>query len=258
MRSITRRKPTGAFPAEFEDILSQQGRRVLAGTHALCGALANPRTRFVTAANLIEPRRADRLRAALDLQLLGALQRIDRPIPPETIWEMTEDYAEQLPKTARVSTVYFDSLREAGARIAERVGLDAMLRSASFRAFAEALAGRGLAAGWGRQVLCYGPGDHAGPHNDHHPRNPRARPGYVDLHLSLASPAVLHQWLVYARAGHFSEIVPVAGPAVISAYRLPFWHYVTPLAAKRHQARDARRWVLLGTFLYASAGRAGR
>ena len=82
--------------------------------------------------------------------------------------------------------------------------------------------------------------------------DPRARAGYIDIHLSLATPAVAHQWLVYARAGHFTEIVPVAGPAVVSAYRLPFWHYVTPLVATAGRARDARRWVLLGTFLSAA------
>jgi hypothetical protein len=246
------------FPAEFEDVLSRQGRRVLAGTHALCGALADPRTRFVSATGLVDRRQAARLRTLLDRHLLGALERIDRPIPPETIWEMTDDYAELLPKTARASTVYFESPREAGARVARRIGLEAMLRSDSFRAFAEALAGRALAADWGRQVLCYGPGDHAGPHNDHHPRNRRARGGYVDLHLSLASPAVLHQWLVYARAGHFTEIVSAAGAAMISAYRLPFWHYVTPLVAKPHRQPEARRWVLLGTFLFATGRAAER
>ena len=87
-----------------------------------------------------------------------------------------------------------------------------MMRSQSFRAFAEALAGRKLASGWGLQVLRYGPGDYAGPHNDHHPENKDAKGGYIDLHLSLASPAVAHQWLVYSRAGHFSEIVSVARP----------------------------------------------
>lgn len=243
--------PPDRFPAEFEDLLSRDGRRVLAGTHGLCGALADPRTRFVSATGLIDRRQAARLRAVLDRTLMNALRRIDRPIPPETIWEMTDDYAESLPKAVRASTVYFDSPREAGAHVARRIGLEAMLRSESLRAFAEALAGRALAGGWGRQVLCYGTGDYIGPHNDHHPRNPRARGGYVDLHLSLASPAVLHQWLVYARAGHFTEIASVADAATISAYRLPFWHYVTPLAAKAGRAHLARRWVLLGTFLYA-------
>jgi hypothetical protein len=126
-----------------------------------------------------------------------------------------------------------------------------MLRSASFHAFAQALAGRALAPKFGRQVLCYGPGDYAGPHNDHHPGNAKARKGYIDLHLSLSSPAVAHQWLVYAKAGHLSEIVPVHGAATLTAYRLPFWHYTTPLVAKPGQDAKARRWVLLGTFLFA-------
>src|SRR5204862_1125923 len=123
--------------------------------------------------------------------------------------------------------------RETGARAARRLGLAAMLRSPSFRAFAEALAGARLAAGWGLQVLRYGPGDYAGPHTDHHPENPRARRGYIDLHLSLCSPGVEHQWLVYSRAGHFSEIASVAGRATVTAYRLPFWHYTRRSSARR-------------------------
>ena len=95
-------------------------------------------------------------------------------------------------------------------------------------------------------LLRYGPGDYAGPHNDHHPENKDARSGYVDLHLSLCGPGVAHQWLVYSRAGHFSEIVSVAKPSTVTAYRLPFWHYTTPLVGKP----SAARWVLLGTFLY--------
>jgi hypothetical protein len=43
--------------------------------------------------------------------------------------------------------------------------------------------------------------------------------------------------------------VSVARPAAVTAYRLPFWHYTTPLVAKRGRS-DAARWVLLGTFLY--------
>ena len=119
--------------------------------------------------------------------------------------------------------------------MAERIGLARMMRSESFRAFAEALAGRKLRSGWGLQVLRYGPGDYAGPHNDHHPENADARQGYIDLHLSLCTPGVAHQWLVYSRAGHFSEIVSVAAPATVTAYRLPFWHYTTPLVGTRER-----------------------
>ncbi len=238
-------------PREFEDLLTREGRRVLAGTHALVGALADPRTRFLSIDGLISSTKAARLRALLDRTLPSTLERIDRPIPPDTIWKMREDYAEALPKATRASTVYFDRDDERGVRAARRIGLDSLLRSASFHAFAEALAGRPLAPEFGRQVLRYGPGDYAGPHNDHHPGNAKARAGYIDLHLSLSSPAVAHQWLVYAKAGHLSEIVPVHGAAMLTAYRLPFWHYTTPLVAKPGQDAKARRWVLLGTFLYA-------
>jgi hypothetical protein len=237
------------IPVEFEDLLTPAGRRVLAGTHALCGTLANPRTRFLARDDLLDRRKAERVRRVLEASLVDTLELMERPIPPESISAMRHDYGERLPKTSRAHTIYFESRREPGVKAAERIGLVRLMRSASFRAFGEALAGRRLASGWGLQALRYGPGDYAGPHNDHHPENKDARAGYIDLHLSLCSPGVAHQWLVYSRAGHFSEIVSVAKAAAVTAYRLPFWHYTTPLVAKRGRA-DAVRWVLLGTFLY--------
>jgi hypothetical protein len=237
------------IPVEFEDLLSASGKRVLAGTHALCGALANPRTRFLARGDLLDRNKVARVRRALEASLVDKLEFMERPIPPESISGMRHDYGERLPKTSRAHTIYFESRREPGVKAAENIGLVRLMRSASYRAFAEALAGRKLASGWGLQVLRYGPGDYAGPHNDHHPENEDARGGYIDLHLSLCSPGVAHQWLVYSRAGHFSEIVSVAGPASVTAYRLPFWHYTTPLAARPGRP-DAARWVLLGTFLY--------
>jgi hypothetical protein len=240
---------SNAIPAEFEDLLNASGRRVLAGRHALCGALANPRVRFLARHDLLDRAKAERVRRALEQSLADQLELMERPIPPESISDMRHDYGELLPKTSRAHTIYFESRREPGVKSAERIGLARMMRSASFRAFAEALAGRRLAANWGLQVLRYGAGDYAGPHNDHHPENKDARSGYIDLHVSLCAPEVAHQWLVYSRAGHFSEIVSVAQPATVTAYRLPFWHYTTPLVTKR--GKDAARWVLLGTFLYA-------
>jgi hypothetical protein len=231
---------------EFEDLLSRAGRRILAGTHPLCGALADPKRRFLAADDLLDRAKVARVRRLLEQELTPTLEALAKPIPPETIWEMRHDYGELLPKTSRSSTIFFDSRREPGVKAAERIGLVTMMRSASFRAFAEALAGRKLASGWGLQVLRYGPGDYAGPHNDHHPENPAAKGGYIDLHLSLCGPGVAHQWLVTSRAGHFSEIVSVTAPATVTAYRLPFWHYTTPLAG----TSKAARWVLLGTFLY--------
>jgi len=237
---------SNGIPVEFEDLLSSAGRRVLAGTHPLCGALANPRTRFLSSEDLLDRAKVARVRRTLEAELPDTLEPIEKPIPPDTIFDMKRDYGELLPKSSRARTIYFESRREPGYKAAERIGLVKMMRSPSFRAFAEALAGRKLASGWGMQVLRYGPGDYAGPHNDHHPENDKAKGGYIDLHLSLCGPGVDHQWLVYSRAGHFSEIVSVAGPATVTAYRLPFWHYTTPLVG----TPKAGRWVLLGTFLY--------
>lgn len=233
------------IPAEFEDLLSRAGRRILAGTHPLCGALADPKTRFLAADDLIDRTKARRVLRALET-LTPTLEPLVRPIPPESIWDMRRDYAEMLPKTHRSRTIFFENRRETGAIAASKIGLARLMRSQSFHAFAEALAGRRLASGWGMQVLRYEPGDYAGPHNDHHPENKRAARGYIDLHVSFCTPAVQHQWLVYSRAGHFSEIVPLAGACTITAYRLPFWHYTTPLVG----TQDAMRWVLLGTFIF--------
>ena len=238
------------FPAEFEAMLSAKGRRLLAGASPLEGALADRRRRFLAADGLLDPQRAEAGRLLLERHLLSHLARIDHPIPPEATWEMTENYAELLPKCARVSTATFERRRGHAFEAAARIGLAAMLRSASFHAFAERLAGQALAQRWGIQALCYGPGDYAGPHNDHHPEEPEARRGYVDVHLTLTSSAVAEQWLVYAVSGHFSRIETAARPGRITAYRLPLWHYTTPLVARRGCEAEARRWVLLGTFLY--------
>ena len=238
------------FPAEFEDLLSRDGRRVLAGSSPWCGALADPRRRFVALSGMIPAARANALRALLDRRLHGALSPMAAPIPPEATWEMRENYGELLPKTARVLTAYLERRRGRASAVAGEIGLAAMLRSASFRAFVEAVAGKPLRPRNGIQALCYGPGDYAGPHNDHHPVEPAARGGYVDCHVSLASPAIAHQWLVYAERGHLSRIESVATAGGITVYRLPFWHYTTPLAARPGRESAARRWVLLGTFLY--------
>ena len=83
------------------------------------------------------------------------------------------------------------------------------------------------------------------------PEIKRAAKVYLDFHLSLVGPGVAHQYLVYAKGGHFTEMVPVTESGCLTLYRLPFWHYTTPLQAKPKQEKKAARWVLLGTFLFA-------
>ncbi|MBK8158547.1 MAG: hypothetical protein IPK59_07175 [Rhodospirillaceae bacterium] len=243
------------IPREFEDLLTPAGRRILGGKAEICGALADPRRRFLALDGMISKSKAESLRRALEEHLRPLLSPMSDPIPPETIWEMKHNYEEWLPKTVRVSTAYIERKRDAASLRAQELGVVDLLKSESLAAFAEQLVGRNLDRKSGQQVLCYGPGDYAGPHNDHHPENARAAGGYLDLHLSLASKAVEHQYLVYAKGGHFTEMVPVSGLGFLTIYRLPFWHYTTPLQAKPGKAANARRWVLLATYLYAKEAR---
>jgi hypothetical protein len=225
------------FPDEFSELLRPRARR--AGPRA--------QTPFFAASDLIAPATAASAFSLLERHLAPTLKPLVRAIPPETIANQTRNYQERLPKTVRNRAADIDGTRSKAAKLAARIGLADMLSSPSYFAFAEKLAGRKLDPAFGRQVLRYGPGDYAGPHTDHHPEEPRAQGGYFDLHISFANKAATRQLLVYARSGHLDRAVDVAGPATIAAYRLPFWHYTTPLEG----GPDAARWVVLGTFLYA-------
>jgi hypothetical protein len=246
--------PKPAIPTEFEDLLTPAGKRVLAGDAPdVCGALADPRRRFIALNGMIAPTKAERLRRVLEREMTGLLTQLNQPIPPETIWEMKRNYDDWLPKSVRCRTAYLENRRGAAWRRAKDLGLIDLLSSPSMIAFGEAVLGRRLNPKGGQQILLYGPGDYAGPHTDHTPEIRRAAKGYLDFHLSLVGPGVAHQYLVYAKGGHFTEMVSVAESGCVTLYRLPFWHYTTPLQAKPKQERVAARWVLLGTFLFADS-----
>lgn len=239
------------FPAEFADLLTPRGRRILDGRDAdLRAALADPGRPFVAITGAIEPAAARAAWRLLDGALSPCLASLSQPIPPESITGQTRNHQERLRKTVRARTAYLERRGSQAWRAAERIGLIAMTGSDSFRRFVAIVAGRPLAAEFGRQVLCYRPGDYAGPHTDHHPEDARAAGGYVDAHLTFAGPGVARQYLVYARDGHFNEDVDLALAGGITIYRLPFWHYTTPLVARPRGEPTARRWVVLGTFLY--------
>src|SRR5690242_753307 len=102
---------SNVIPAEFEDLLSRAGRKVLAGTHPLCGALADPKRRFLAADDLLDRRKSGRLRKALEEGLADVLEPLAKPIPPESIWEMRRDYGELIHKIWCARHVLLDSLR---------------------------------------------------------------------------------------------------------------------------------------------------
>ena len=241
-----------AFPAQFDRLLTARARAALAaGTSRLAGALSDPARPFIVVPGALDARQCARGLAALETGLADVLAPLAAEIPPQSIWGQTRSFQERLPKVARMSSAYLGRRGSRGWARAEACGLIDLLGSDSLRRFGEMLTGRRLSPRIGRQVLCYRAGDYIGPHHDHHPDIPGARDGYLDIHISLVTPAVRRQLLVYARDGHLTEVVDVARHGLITAYRLPFWHYTTPLEARRGGGEAARRWVLLASYQFA-------
>lgn len=242
-----------AFPAQFERLLTPRARAALAaGTPRFAGALADPARPFFVLPGALDARQCARGLAALESGLQDVLAPLAASIPPQSIWGQTRSFQERLPKVARMSSAYLGRRGSRSWARAEECGLIEMLGSDSLRRLGEVLTGRRLSRRIGRQVLCYREGDYIGPHHDHHPDIAGARDGYLDIHISLVTRAVRRQILVYARDGHLTQVVDVARQGLITAYRLPFWHYTTPLEARRGAAGSARRWVLLASYQFAN------
>ena len=115
------------IPIEFEDLLNRAGKRVLAGTADVCGALADPRRRFVALRGMVNKAKAERLRTTLEREMSALLTDLSQPIPPETIWEMERNYDDWLPKSVRCRTAYLENRRGAAGKRAKELGLDDQL-----------------------------------------------------------------------------------------------------------------------------------
>lgn len=246
------------FPHEFSDLLTQKGLRIIKGkAKNSCGSFAGTDKYFVTLDGVISKNKARRCVELLDAHLYQHLAVEQRKIPRESITGMTENYEEVLNKTMHIKTSFFGSRSSRSYQAAEKIGLLPMMRSSTFVAFAEAVTGFKLHSDLNIQVSCYEHGDYVGPHNDHHPENAAFKDGFVDFHVMFTNKSVAHQYLVYENKGHFSEIVDINVQGGVSIYRLPFWHYTTPLEGKTGLERDARRWLLLGTFAILGEGNNG-
>ena len=239
------------FPAEFDELLNRRGRRALADPPQLEELIKRRQTPIVFFEGIIDAGVARECIRLLDQAVYPALRRMHTPIPREALTGMKRNYREELAKTVRVRTATLNSRSSKALAAAREVGLDAMMRSPSFRRFAQAVTSSNLRADqWGRQVICYETGDYSGPHNDHHPEHAETRNGFLDFHVMFANDAVAGQLLVYEQRGFLSESRDVSRAPAIAVYRLPFWHYTTPLQARPGREHSARRWLLLGSFDY--------
>ena len=239
------------FPSEFEDLLNRRGRRLFADAPKLDALVAKRRTPILLFDGIIDERVARECIRLLDAAVYPHLRRMHYPIPREALTGLKENYTEKLPKTMRVRTATFGSRKSNIREAAKEIGLADMMNSPSFLRFAQAVTDAPLHSNsWGRQVICYESGDYSGPHNDHHPENEDERNGFIDLHIMFSNDAVAHQLLVYEDRGYLSTAHDVSSRAAVAIYRLPFWHYTTPLIARDGKGSEARRWLLLGSFAY--------
>jgi len=237
------------FPAEFAELLNKRGQRLIANPPKLDVFRTKRATPIVVYDDLIDDRVAKRCIELLDRAMYPVIRRMETPIPREWIASMKKNYSDTLKKTVRVKTAMLNSRTSRAIDAAKEIGLAQMMRSESFLKFAEAIVGMPVDRGtWGRQVICYEQGDYSGPHNDHHPESPGSRNGFVDLHIMFSNDAVQTQQLVYEERGFLSASHEVSGPSGIAVYRLPFWHYTTPLVGRKGREAEARRWLLLGSF----------
>lgn len=237
------------FPDEFADFLTRRGLQVLKGKdREACALFRDGRSYYVNLHDVVNTSRAMAGAKLLDKHLYETLAVEQRGIPPESITRMRRNYTESLTKTLRFKTAFLKRRNARSYKVAEELGLLRMMGSDSFTRFAEAVTGLRLERDPDRQVICYGHGDYAGPHNDHHPEVESLRRGFVDFHVTLTTPDVAHQYLVYEEKGHFSKMVDINVQGGVSVYKLPFWHYTTPLWGKPGREASAHRWLLLGTF----------
>ncbi|MEA2162852.1 MAG: hypothetical protein QOK37_979 [Thermoanaerobaculia bacterium] len=240
-----------SFPAEFGDLLTSRARRLLADPPQFEVLLAQRRAPILFFENAIGKGVVKECIALLDRTMYPVLRQMHTPIPREALTGMRENYSESLTKTVRVRTAVLNSRTSKALDVAKEIGLSAMMNSRSFLQVAQAVTRSPLRTkGWGRQVICYNSGDYSGPHNDHHPEDAGTCNGFIDLHIMFSNDDVAHQFLVYEERGFLSVAHDVSRSGAIAIYRLPFWHYTTPLMARPGREQSARRWLLLGSFDY--------
>lgn len=237
-------------------MLTPRGLSILKGEAGeSCALFLDNKRYFASFDGALDKNKAENCVEILDAHLYKHLAIEQSRIPKDSITKMRENYEEVLSKTMHIKTTFLRRRSARAYEAAEKIGLLRMMRSSTFAGFAEAVTGLNLGRELDLQISCYEHGDYVGPHNDHHPEDAGAKNGYVDFHVTFTNNAVAHQYLVYEAKGHFSKIVDVNVQGGVSIYRLPFWHYTTPLAGKPGQEPGARRWLLLGSFKILGKGR---
>ncbi|MBV8543864.1 MAG: hypothetical protein JO088_03875, partial [Acidobacteria bacterium] len=130
-----------AFPSEFADLLNKRGQRLLSNPPRLDVFRKKRATPIVVFDDVIDRRVANACIALLDRAIYPVIRRMETPIPREWISSMKKNYTDKLLKTVRVKTATLNSRKSFALDAARSIGLSQMMRSESFRVFAESIVG---------------------------------------------------------------------------------------------------------------------
>ncbi|MFT3980795.1 MAG: hypothetical protein QM687_10025 [Ferruginibacter sp.] len=233
------------FPKEFSDILNRKGLDMLSGKNKTVAEDGDRRIKVVQ--DIIQPRYAESILTALEKNVFPLLRNCHAPVPASIIEEMTENYSEKLGKSMKMKSAEINSHSKT-YKMAKDIGLVDMLASESYRGMGQSLMGEKFGRSIGKQIICYEHGNYVSPHNDHHPENENIKDGYFDIQLMLSNKYVQHQWLVYEQQGFLNKFADITSLSGMAVYRLPFWHYTTPMMAKKKSESMAKRWLLLHSY----------
>ena len=253
------------WPSEFTELLTNRGREILdQGLVAPQFEFDNGETPYVSLRDVVDSEQARVCLAAFESRFAAIRPyRVDYRIPgasqarPELDYSSSPFCARHYQMTCPMDG-YDPRYDEAGLRNSRSFfddsGLRTFAQSDSIRRFAEKVTGYELRQreGSGILVVCYGAYDYLSPHTDVSwpftagwDSENRAI-AYVDFHLIFGNDAVAHQYIVMQDGAHLNKIL--GGPpfnGAISVYRLPLWHYSTPLVPKPGREDEARRWILM-------------
>jgi uncharacterized protein len=234
-RALAKQKPAASLgKANFFHLLSARGQRFVRMETPKAGKAAqNEKLRVYE--GLLDKKAEKRLRTALEKELYSVMRLHSRRM-------QNDDAKSQAPGSERHRVVSLVDEKRSVSKALEKTGVASLFRSIEFHDLAQSLSGMRLQRRFDVQIRCYEEGDHCASISLQKQDRKKAADG-VDVQLTLCSPTVESQWIVYEDDGHFSRVANVAQPGVFSVYRTPFSHYTTPLVL-RDSATRGTRWVI--------------
>ncbi len=202
----------------------------------------------VIPANILDPQTASRVLSIMEHKVKSNLRPLETKIHPKLTKNQKLNYGEKIHKVMRVKTFRIENSKHEA--LWNSYQLEQLVSPQLARKVCEKLFQCKFRKEVGKQIVSYFEGDYFGPHNDHHPELPHMKNGYVDFHYYVNHADVEYQMLVHEDRGHLNKFYSLNHFAGLNVYRLPFWHYTSPLQVKPGSSKKAARWIIMYTFYF--------